>query len=68
MLSTFPLAREHLQCAALALEGTDSRSRQLRYIIERTVTLMDEIHDEPQQCGSNVLDFASFRNRAARSH
>ena len=42
MPPTYVLARDHLQRAATILQGVDSRSRQLRYIIERTISLMDE--------------------------
>jgi hypothetical protein len=66
MLSTYLLARDHLQRAAAILQGSDSRSRQLCHIIERTVALMDDAQALPQTEG-NVLDFASFRDRAARS-
>ena len=65
MLSTYLLARDHLQRAAAILQGQDNRSRQLRHIIERTVALMDEAQPVPPT-EDNVLDFASFRDRAAR--
>ena len=39
MLPTYLLARDHLQRAAAIIAGEDSRSRQLRYIIERTVIM-----------------------------
>lgn len=60
----FLLARDHLQRAATLLPGSDSRSRQLRYIIERTVSLMDEIKPDPVPQPTNVLDFAKFRSLA----
>lgn len=66
MPPTYVLARDHLQRAATILQGVDSRSRQLRYIIERTIRLMDETRQEPQQpVPANVLDFAAFRERRA---
>lgn len=65
MPPTYVLARDHLQRAATILQGVDSRSRQLRYIIERTISLMDEGRQEPVSRASNVLDFASFRARQA---
>ena len=65
MPPTYVLARDHLQRAATILQGVDSRSRQLRYIIERTITLMDEARQEPSPRPSNVLDFATFRERQA---
>jgi hypothetical protein len=64
MPPTYVLARDHLQRAATILQGVDSRSRQLRYIIERTISLMDETRQEPQSRASNVLDFATFRERS----
>lgn len=67
MLSTFTLVRGHLQHAAIALDGTDSRSLQLRQIIERTVNLIEGFADEAPG-SSNVLDFAQFRNRLGRSN
>jgi hypothetical protein len=61
MPPTYVLARDHLQRAATILQGVDSRSRQLRYIIERTISLMDETRQEPRSQATNVLDFAAFR-------
>jgi hypothetical protein len=63
MPPTYILARDHLQRAVTILQGVDSRSRQLRYIIERTISLMDETRKEPIGHSSNVLDFAAFRER-----
>lgn len=63
MPPTHLIARDHLQRAVTILQGPDRRSRQLRYIIERTITLMDEIRLEPAGAPSNVLDFAMFRER-----
>lgn len=63
MPPTYVLARDHLQRAATILQGVDSRSRQLRYIIERTISLMDETRQEPSSAANNVLDFATFRER-----
>lgn len=65
MPPTYILARDHLQRAAAILQGADSRSRQLLYIVERTISLMDEVPMPPQNHPSNVLDFASFRGRQA---
>lgn len=61
MPPTYVLARDHLQRAATILQGVDSRSRQLRYIIERTISLMDDVRQEPLVRATNVLDFAAFR-------
>lgn len=62
MPPTYVLARDHLQRAATILQGADSRSRQLRYIIERTISLMDDIRQDVPSRASNVLDFAAFRD------
>jgi hypothetical protein len=67
MPPTFVLARDHLQRAATILQGVDSRSRQLRYIIERTISLMDETRQEPLARATNVLDFAAFRENRVSS-
>lgn len=62
MLPTYVLARDHLQRAATILQGADSRSQQLRHIIERTISLMDDFRIEPTMNRSaNVLDLAAFR-------
>ena len=61
MPPTYVLARDHLQRAATILQGVDSRSRQLRYIIERTISLMDETRQEPRSRATNVLDVEAFR-------
>ena len=65
MLPTYILARDHLQRAAAILRGADRRTRQLRYIIERTIMLMDEISPEASVTSNNnnVLDIATFRER-----
>lgn len=63
MPPTYVLAKDHLQRAATILQGVDSRSRQLRYIIERTITLMDDVRAEPTSRRGNVLDLAEFRDR-----
>ena len=63
MLPTYVLARDHLQRAAIILQGADSRSRQLRHIIERTISLMDEFRGPMPSEDENVLDFAAFRRK-----
>lgn len=68
MLPTYLLARDHLQRAAAILQGADSRSRQLRHIIERTVTLIDDFQPEAEAASDNVLDIASFRARSPHRH
>jgi hypothetical protein len=63
MTSTYLLARDHLQQAAAILQGTDSRSRQLLHIVERTISLIDDLSppEPPARPEPNVLDFATFR-------
>lgn len=61
----YVLARDHLQRAATILDDSDSRTRQLRYIIERTIVLMDEVRHEPSVLNSNVLDLSAFRDSRA---
>ncbi|SFC56658.1 hypothetical protein SAMN04488059_10712 [Devosia psychrophila] len=65
MLPTHVLARDHLQRAAAILHGADSRTRQLRHIIERTITLMDQPGAEAsmRSNNNNILYFSSFRER-----
>ena len=63
MLPTYVHARDHLQRAATILQGADSRTRQLRYIIERTITLMEETGKNAPHPSSNVLDLKAFRER-----
>lgn len=66
MPPTYVLARDHLQRAATILQGADSQSRQIRYIIERTISLMEDFKPEAGRPVSNVLDFAAFRARSGR--
>lgn len=64
MPPNYIVARDHLEHAARNLQGSDSRTRQLRYIIERTIALMDEApQDTPAVIVDNVLSIASFRGR-----
>ena len=65
MLPTYVHARDHLQRATAILKGADSRTRQLRYIIERTIKLMEEIGKDAPDASDNVLDFVAFRERQA---
>ena len=67
MPSTYLLARDHLQRAAAILDGSDSRTQQLRHIIERTVSLINDVQPMPEPAGGNVLDLASFRYRTGRN-
>jgi hypothetical protein len=60
---TYVLARDHLQRAATILQGTDQRSRQLQHIIERTITLLDEVRIDPQpRQTSNILVMEDYRD------
>lgn len=61
MLPTFMLARDHLERAAAMLQGTDSRSQQVRHIIERTIGLMDDVDDVIPVQNGNVLNLEAFR-------
>ena len=62
MPPTYLLARDHLQRAVAILQGTDSRSRQLRHIVERTIKLIDD-GQQPPPVPANVFDLAAFRAR-----
>ena len=61
---TYLLARDHLQRAAIILQGSDQRSRQLRHIIERTIGLMDDCTVEQPKQAANVYDFSAYRRAA----
>lgn len=61
MPPTYLLARDHLQRAAIILQGADSRSRQLRHIIERTIGLMDDLRPETPELPDNVYNFEAYR-------
>ena len=64
MPHTLSIARDHLQCAATVLQGQDNQSRQLRYIIERTISLLDDIDCEAAPAPAprgNVVEIAAFR-------
>lgn len=66
MPPNYAVAREYLEQAARILEGSESRTRQLRYIIERTIVLMEETRPEaPLDMVDNVLSIASFRGRCS---
>lgn len=63
MPPTYVLARDHLQRAATILQGTDQRSRQLQHIIERTISLLDEVRNDPQpRQTSNILVMEDYRD------
>lgn len=61
MPPTFLLARDHLQRAAVILQGADTRSRQLRHIIERTIGLMDDLRQEAAEMPDNVYNLEAYR-------
>ncbi|MDB5623878.1 MAG: hypothetical protein JWR39_2441 [Devosia sp.] len=63
MTQTYDLAREHLRRAAAMLQGGDRQSRQLRQIVERTITLIDDLVQETPVWPTNVLDLQTFRER-----
>ena len=64
MNPTYLLARDHLQRAAVILQGTDQRSRQIQHIIERTIGLMDDTASEPPKTNANVYDLSEYRRTA----
>ena len=63
MPTTYLLARDHLQQAAAILRRGDSRSRQLLTIVERTISLIDDMPPLRAEARPNVLDFAAFKAR-----
>ncbi len=63
MSSTYLRARDHLQQAAAILQGTDSQSRQLLQILQRTINLIDDLPPAPPRPITNVLDFDEFKAR-----
>lgn len=65
MPPTYLLARDHLQRAAVILQGTDQRSRQIRHIIERTIGLMDDYRPEEPNMPDNVLSLEAYRKGRA---
>lgn len=65
MPPTYLLARDHLQRAAVILQGADTRSRQLRHIIERTIGLMDDLRPETQELPDNVYNLDTYRRGAS---
>lgn len=61
MPPTYLLARDHLQRAAVILQGADTRSRQLRHIIERTIGLMDDLRQDTPELPDNVYNLEAYR-------
>tara|TARA_R110002020_G_scaffold149565_4_gene325930 strand:- start:3116 stop:3322 length:207 start_codon:yes stop_codon:yes gene_type:complete len=58
-------ARDHLQQAAAILRGSDGQSLQLLNIVERTISLIDDLPVPAPAVQDNVLDFAAFKARHA---
>ncbi|MHB1103253.1 MAG: hypothetical protein ACYC0C_10885 [Devosia sp.] len=63
MPSTYILARDHLEQAVSILRGADTRTQQLRHIVERTIALMSEFERRSMKATNNVLDFEQYRDR-----
>ncbi|GHA15549.1 hypothetical protein GCM10007989_07910 [Devosia pacifica] len=61
MSPTYLLARDHLEQAATILHDADSRTLQLRNIIERTIGLIDEMRSNDLRSDDNVLDLGEFK-------
>jgi hypothetical protein len=59
MRQTYHLARDHLEQAAAILRGSDSRTIELRSIVERTIALMQEYERGARSAG-NVVDFSDY--------
>ncbi|MBD8064242.1 hypothetical protein IC608_01965 [Devosia sp. PTR5] len=60
MPPTYVLARDHLERAAVILQGGDDRSLQLRNIIERTISLIEEFEPAAPTRTDNVVDFTAY--------
>lgn len=65
MPTTYLRARDHLQQAAAILRGSDSQSLQLLNIVQRTISLIDDMPVPVATEQDNVLDFAAFKARHA---
>lgn len=57
------LARDHLQQAHAVLKGDDTRTAELREIIQQTIRLLDHISSPAPHDRSNVVDYSTFRDR-----
>ena len=61
------LVRDHLQRAHALLKGNDSRTADLREIVEQTIRLIDHVPSaDPAHERSNVIDYSVFRTRRGR--
>ena len=45
------------------LRGNHMRSRELLSILERTISLIDDLPETPTRPPGNVLDFVQFKSR-----
>lgn len=61
------LVRDHLQRAHALLKGNDSRTADLREIVEQTIRLIDHVPPaDPAHERSNIIDYSAFRARRGR--
>lgn len=60
MHSSNQLARDYLLRAVSILEGDDDRTEEIRYIISRTVTLLEDQHTPLSVRGSNVVEMSDY--------
>lgn len=67
MPTTYLRARDHLQQAAAILRN-NTQALQLLNIVERTISLIDDMPIESTEQQNNVLDFAMFKARQGRHH
>lgn len=65
MPTTYLRARDHLQQAAAILRASDCHSLELLNIVERTISLIDDLPLGRPRPMDNVLDFAAFKARHA---
>ena len=63
MPTTYLRARDHLQQAAAILRGGDCNAVQLLNIVERTISLIDDLPVDAPRPIDNVLDFVAFKAR-----
>lgn len=54
------LARDYLLRAVSILEGDDDRTEEIRYIISRTVTLLEDHRTPLSVHGSNVVEMSDY--------
>lgn len=68
MPPTYILARDHLEQAASILRDGDTRTRELRAILERIIALLAEFERCERHGQGNVVDFQTIRYVRARGH